>query len=392
MTRQFTGLRPFFIVAFLLGLLPVQTQAAEPFQINAILPLTGYGAFVGKGEAAALGVVEETVNRQGGINGRPIKFAILDDQSDPQLAVQLTNAQIANKVPVIFGSTLSGNCNAMLPLLKDGPVAYCFSPSIHPATGSFMFSAGATTVDHLIVIARYFRARGWHKVAVLTPTDSAGQDADHAFTDVLAMPENKSLVLASRQYFNVSDVSIAAQLNRIKASGADVLFTWATGTPQGTLLRGVIDVGLNIPIISSPGNLTYAQMKQYAAFLPPELYFPGNPSFAYDQLSPGPVKRAVAEYLDSFKLAGIKPDIADLFAWNSAMIVIDAFRRLGTGASAQQIRTFIANYRGAGASGPLDFHATPQRGIGSNSIMMLRWDAAKATWIGVSSSDGKVLR
>ena len=338
--------RALFIAAALLGLLPVQTHAAEPFEIYAILPLTGYGAFVGKGETTALGVVEETVNRGGGINGRPIKFVVLDDQSNAQVAVQLTNAQIANKVPVIFGSTLSGNCNAMMPLLKDGPVAYCFSPSVHPPKGSFMFSAGATTTDHIIAMARYFRTRGWHKIAVLTPNDAAGQDADHEFSSVLELPENKSLSIVSRQYFNGTDVSIAAQLTNVKASGAEVLFTWATGTPQATVLRGVNDAGLTIPIISSPGNLTYVQMKQYAAFLPSELYFPGNPAFAYDQLPAGPVKRAVSQYLAAFKLAGIQPDIAHLFAWNSAMIVIDALRKYGTGASAEQIRSFIADYRG----------------------------------------------
>ena len=173
-------LRAPLLAGVLLGLLPVQAPAAEPFEIDAILPLTGYGAFVGKGETTALGVVEDLVNRTGGIQGRPIKIVVLDDQSNASVAVQLTTAQVAKRAPVIFGSTLSGNCNAMMPLLKDGPVAYCFSPSIHPPKDSFMFSAGATTADHMVVIARFFQAHGWHKVAVLTPNDAAGQDADRA--------------------------------------------------------------------------------------------------------------------------------------------------------------------------------------------------------------------
>jgi branched-chain amino acid transport system substrate-binding protein len=209
---------------------------------------------------------------------------------------------------------------------------------------------------------------------------------------VMDLSENKSLSIVSRQYFNGADVSIAAQLTNVKASGADVLFTWATGTPQATVLRGYNDAGLTIPIISSPGNLTYAQMKQYATFLPSEQYFPGNPAFAYDRLPTGPVKRAVSQYLTTFKQAGIQPDMAHLFAWNSAMIVIEALRKYGTSATAEQIRSFIADYHGAGASGPEDFRATPQRGISVDSIMMLRWDPAKNTWVGVSSSDGKPLR
>ena len=42
-------------------------NAAEPYEINAILPLTGAAAFIGSAEAKSLGVIEELTNRLGGI-------------------------------------------------------------------------------------------------------------------------------------------------------------------------------------------------------------------------------------------------------------------------------------------------------------------------------------
>ena len=40
---------------------------------------------------------------------------------------------LAQKVPVVLGSTLTASCEAMEPLVKNGPVMYCFSPGIYPA-------------------------------------------------------------------------------------------------------------------------------------------------------------------------------------------------------------------------------------------------------------------
>ena len=44
----------------------------QPYEIDAILPLTGPVAFLGKGEASALAVVQDFVNKRGGIRGRPV--------------------------------------------------------------------------------------------------------------------------------------------------------------------------------------------------------------------------------------------------------------------------------------------------------------------------------
>jgi branched-chain amino acid transport system substrate-binding protein len=371
------------LVIALLSVIGRPTLAAEPYKINAILPLTGQGAFVGTGEAAALNVLEGVVNRHGGIGGTPIKIVVFDDQSTPQVAVQLTNALIAQHAPVIIGSTLVGACLAMMPLLHDGPVAYCLASPVRPRIGSFMFGSGPATSDSFAVMARFIRTHGWRKVAIITSIDATGQEADREIAAVLNLPENKSIVVVTQEHFNITDVTVAAQMSHVRASGAQVLITFSTGTPQGTVLRSFSDAGLDIPVISSPGNLTYAQMKQYAAFLPSQLYFPGVAAFAYDELPRGRIKQAVSEFDDALKAAGVLPDIAPLFAWNAGQNVVAALRKYGTGATAEQIRAFIADYRGSGVLGRQDFRVVPQRGIGADAVIVVRWDAQKGTWVGV---------
>jgi ABC-type branched-subunit amino acid transport system substrate-binding protein len=61
--------------AFVLG--PVAGTAADPpYPINVVLSLTGGAAFLGTKEADSLHALETSVNASGGINGRPVTFAI----------------------------------------------------------------------------------------------------------------------------------------------------------------------------------------------------------------------------------------------------------------------------------------------------------------------------
>src|SRR5579875_1126582 len=378
-------------LAFSLAAVPYAGHAAEPYVMNAILPQTGSESFLGKEEANALQVMEQMVNKQGGIRGTPIHFVIQADQSSPALAVQLANSIIAKKAPVIFGSSSVAVCSAVAPLVaRQGPVEYCFSPGIHPAAGSYVFSSGLSTADLLLASARFMKAKGWTKVGVITSTDATGQDADRVIAEAFRTVGGINVI--DQEHFNATDVSVSAQMAHIKASGAQVLIAWSTGSPFGTLLRGALEAGLNLPILTSSGNLTYPQMKAYASFMPKELYFPASPGFAPNQLPNGPLKRAVQTYQAAFKAAGIEPDEGYALAWDPALMVVDALKKYRTGMNAAQLKSYLDGLTDwTGIWGTHNFKAVPQRGVDVNSVILVRWDAAKNSWVGVSKPGGQPL-
>jgi branched-chain amino acid transport system substrate-binding protein len=134
-------------------------------------------------------------------------------------------------------------------------------------------------------------------------------------------------------------------------------------------------------------------MKQYGQILPKELLFAGLPPFAPESVTDKGVKAAVAAYLTSLGDIGIKPDYGQASMWDPAMLVVAALRALGPGASAAQIRDYFANLgRWVGADGIYDFRALPQRGLDDGNVIVIRWDPAKATWVGVSRPGGMPLR
>ncbi len=357
--------------------------AAQTGDINVILPLTGGASFLGKAEQVALELLQKSVNNSGGIHGQPLRFVFYDDQSSPQLAVQLANEVLASQPTVVLGSSIVAMCRAMAPLMQNGPVMYCFSPGIHPPKDSYVFTSSVSTHDLANAVIRYFRLKGWTQLALITSTDATGQDAEHGIDEVLALPENKGMKMVARAHFNPTDVSVSAQIAQVKAARPQAFIAWSTGAPIATIFKGIIQVGLDVPVATTDGNMTYAQMTQYAAFLPTQLYFPAGEWAAYRssiELEPA-VKKAQQEFYSVYEADGKSPDVASELAWSAAMVVVDALRKLPEGASAAQMRDYIAHLKGyAGINGIYDFEKVPQRGLDVQNAVVTRWNPTKKTW------------
>jgi branched-chain amino acid transport system substrate-binding protein len=330
------------------------------------------------------------VNSTGGIHGKPLKFVFHDDQSSPQVAVQLANQVKATNPPVILGSALVALCNAMAPLMKEGPLLYCFSPGITVNPGSFVYSTSISTKELAAALLRYFGRKGWKKVALITSTDATGQDANRNFKSLVGSEGHKDVELVAEAQLNPTDVSASAQIQRLKGANPDVLVAWSTGGPIGTIFKAIHDAGVEVPVATTNGNMTYAQMTQYAAFLPKELYIP-----AADFLkSSRPVKADDASaardsFFKAFEGTDIKPDGPSTYAWDPALLVVEGLRKLKPDATAVELRAYLRELKGfAGVNGFYDFKAVPNRGLDEKNVVVTRWDPAAQTWAVVSDPLG----
>lgn len=381
-------------LALALSLFPCRpAQSAEaPYEINIILSLTGQAAFIGKADQEMFDAFEAAINKQGGIKGQPIHFVYSDDQTSPQVAVQLANALSAKGVPVILGPTITATCRAVEPLVTNGPLDYCLSPGIHPTKDSYTFSVSVASSDVIGVALRYFHARGWRRIARLTTTDATGQDADDAFSKWMALPENKDLTIVADEKYNVSDIGISAQMARIKAAQPQAVIVWATGTPMGTALRAYGDAGLNVPMFVSNSNMTKTQATQYAGMFPKE-YYSAAPGYVANLAPSAGSKQAQDFYFNSVKAAGIVNDSAIGLDWDAALIVINALRKSGTKATATQLHDDIEHLSNfPGISGTYDFTDGSQRGVGVKDLMVLRYDPTSTNWLRASNFGGSTKR
>lgn len=358
-------------------------RAAEPYDIQVILPLTGNGAFLGEGHRDSLDTLAGIVNQSNGIDGRPLRFVYHDDQSSPQVAVQLAAQIIAEKPAVILGSSLVAMCAAMAPLMRNGPVDYCLSPAYHPPAGGYVFSSASSSIDQTAAVIRYFRLKGWTRIATLANTDATGQSNDKSVDEIAARPENKDVTLVAREHFNPSDLSVTAQIERIRAAGAQAMIAGVTGTAAATVFKGMVQTGLDIPIEVTSGNESFPQMLQWQAFLPKGLVMSSALFPEHDGILTLDPRIETAQHAMYAALAArkLKADNMEATSWDAALIVVAALRALGPDATADQIRRYIAGLKDfPGVDGIYDFTANPERGLGPESSTVVRYDASAKAW------------
>jgi len=375
-----------------------EARPAEPYEIHVIATITGPSAFVGQYMKLNFGAFEDWVNSTGGIGGRPLHFVYGDNQSQPQISVQLATEVLASHPAALMVTGPVANCAAVVPLLANGPVMWCNSPALHPPAGSYAFASGPDTLDGINSVLRYYRMKGWTKIGVLNSTDVTGQDADKAIAADLKLPENAPIKIVAYEHFNPSDLTVSAQIERIKSAGAEALIAWTTGSPAATVFKGMIQAGFDVPVAPTGGNEVFQQMKQYEGFLPKGLVLSSALFPPHDgvlTLDPR-VEKVQHEMYAILAKHGLKADNNTADTWDAALITVAGLRALGPNATPEQLRKWILGLKDfAGINGIYDFTKFPDRGLSHNTSALVRYEPKGpdgAHWEWVSAIGGAPLK
>jgi branched-chain amino acid transport system substrate-binding protein len=102
--------------------------AAKPYKIGSEQPLSGVGALGGKTAVVGLQMAADRINKNGGINGRPVELDIVDDQSSPAVARQKTQKMVQeDNIDAHVGGFLSNICLACMPVWEHAQIVNMIS-------------------------------------------------------------------------------------------------------------------------------------------------------------------------------------------------------------------------------------------------------------------------
>ncbi len=184
-----------FGALILAGLLvfPVGTAPARlgtPYRIGFISSVTGPGASLGTPERDVARLVQERLNREGGITGpdgvrHEVQILIHDDQSRADVAASLARKLIVEEqVHILIGTTLSGPSLAIVPIateLRTPTISMASARAIieDPATKrmrTWIFKPVPENLHSAAKQAEYLKAVGLTRVCHLYENTAYGQD------------------------------------------------------------------------------------------------------------------------------------------------------------------------------------------------------------------------
>jgi branched-chain amino acid transport system substrate-binding protein len=97
--------------------------AEKAFKIGSEQPLSGAGAAGGKTAVVGLQMAADRINKNNGINGRPVELIIVDDESKPDVGRRKSQKLVdEDNIDVHVGGFLSNICIACMPVWQEAKI------------------------------------------------------------------------------------------------------------------------------------------------------------------------------------------------------------------------------------------------------------------------------
>ena len=243
---------------------------ATEIKIGGIFPLSGPASSIGQVGRGVLAYVQ-AINDRGGINGRQIKYIVLDDAYSPPKAFEHARKLVeSDEVAFMFSQLGTAGNSAVAKYLAAKKV-----PTIAIVTGASKFTSVKDyplTTTGLVsydtegkIYAKYLtRVLPTAKYAILFQNDDLGRDYVNAFKSVLGADFDKRVVTAS---YEVTEPTVDSQVASLKSSGAQALFIAGTPKFAAQAIRRTAETGwkptilINFPSSSVAGTLKPAGLE-----------------------------------------------------------------------------------------------------------------------------------
>jgi branched-chain amino acid transport system substrate-binding protein len=102
--------------------LALSALAQGALKVGVVVSATGPAASLGIPERNTMLLIQEILERTGGVAGRKVQFTILDDASDTTQAVRNTRRLVEEGVVAVIGTTTTPASLGMIPVVAEAKV------------------------------------------------------------------------------------------------------------------------------------------------------------------------------------------------------------------------------------------------------------------------------
>ena len=322
--------------ACLIGMTAFQAALAETgvtdtsISLGMSVPLTGPASAHGQELRNVINAYFEQVNKNGGVHGRKLQLAVVDDGYDPDKAVANTKTLIeTNKVFALIGyygtASIDESMNkvfgpAGVPMIGgiSGAMSIRQAPSANP-NNKFMFNLRASYADEAEAIGTQLVTLGMKNIAVFYQNDGFGKAGLDGLTAALKK-HNLAPVAAGTVERNSEDIAKAQEAIAKANPQAVVMVT--LHKPASLMVKGLRKAGLG-PMFMTLSPVGPEQLTQ-------EL---GNDArgIGISQVMPYPWNDTVAVVKDYQRLIGKQtpPSYMGIEAFVMAKTATEVIRKLG---------------------------------------------------------------
>lgn len=347
----------------------------EVYKIGAIFDITGPASSLGVPERDTALMLEEQINRQGGINGHPVDIIIEDNESNETKAVQVAKKLIeVDKVLAIAGPSTTGTSMAIIDTVQRNKV-----PMVSAAAGvsivtpveerKWVFKSAQNDTIVVEKIIDYLKTIGVQKVAFLSMNNAFGDSGRKEF--VAAAPA-AGLEIVAEERFGATDTDMTAQLTRVKAAEPDAVIVWAIPPSASIVTKNYRQLGIEAPLLQSHGvgNRTFIELAGDAAN---GVIFPIGKLLVAEELpDDDPQKQVLVEYAKAYEEKYNQPrSTFGGHGWDAVSLILAALEKAGP--DREKIRDELENTKNfVGISGVFNMSPQDHCGLQKDALILVK--------------------
>jgi len=242
----------------------ISAPAAEPIYIGLVDEVTGPQAEAGILTMNGVKLAVDEVNAAGGIMGRPIELRVEDNAStNPGTVLAYSKLVDQGGVVAVIGPLRSTQVQAASPTIAKARIPAFIGgsdPSLTRVNNPWIFRIRPNDLFSSKVMAEYaVKNLKGSKVAIVHSTDTFGSGGKNALVEALKAHGIEPVLI---QGYTNNSQDFTAIVLAIKKSGADVLATYMTNSPDvGIFAKQLRQLGVNVPWIGSASLVTDTAMK-----------------------------------------------------------------------------------------------------------------------------------
>src|ERR1700679_1302676 len=166
------------------ALLPLPALAAEPILAGVSGPLTGPNAQYGAQWKRGFDLALDSINKNGGVKGRPIEYDFQDSQSDPRQSVAVAQKFVADpRIVIELGDFSSPASMAASPIYQRAKLVQFGFTNSHPdftKGGDHMWSNSTNQAEEQPHLAEFAAKLNFKRPALLHLNTDWGRTAKDA--------------------------------------------------------------------------------------------------------------------------------------------------------------------------------------------------------------------
>ena len=350
--------------------------AAESVKIGAFLAASGPASFLGDPEKKTLELYVETINKKGGVLGRPLQLVTYDTGGDAKQAATFARRLIEDdKVEFLIGGSTTGDTMAAVPLVERAGIPFISlggaSVIVDPVK-TWVFKTPHT--DRLAVEKVYadLKKRGLSKVGLIAGDGGFDKSCmDNAQDRTLLDRWGVSVVGA--ETYSKDDKDTTPQLVKLKnAPGIQAILFCGFGAPSVIVTKNYRQLGITVPLYHSHGSAS-KQFIAGAGEAAEGVRLPAAALLVASQLPDGdPQKLPGMAYTKAYT-ERYHDDVSTFggHAYDALMLLVGAIERTGSTDPAK-VRDALENTKNyIGLDGIYSMSATDHGGLDQASFKMV---------------------